>query len=214
MEGNADTPAHDPIARIARVAWLCAFVLPLVLAAMLLGVKSAQAAAAESEPTSSAFEEERSSEGEDELGETEAEFAEEECEIAQEEFKEGELAKADADEICKEAREAAREAAVGPSSAADAECPIHSATAHSSVHNDRLKLTIGYTTNTPVTATIQLQSGSASIGSFKRHLGKSGVLRLTKGLSEKQHRERLGVHIKLPSGSAGCPSRRLVLFPH
>ncbi len=201
MEGNTDTTSHDHTALIARAAWLCAFVLPLALAALLLGVKSAQAAELEADPTTVAFEEEFELEEEDE-----AEFAEEECEIAQEEAEEGELTRAEANETCKEAREVARESA-GSSSAAIAECPIHSASAHASTHHNRLKLTIGYTTNTPVGATLQIHG----IGTFKRHLGKSGVLRFS-GDSAKQH-GRLVVRIKLPQGSAGCPSRRLVLFP-
>jgi hypothetical protein len=203
VNGNVETTAHDYTARIARVAWFCAFVLPLLLIALLLGVNSAQAAAPEGEPAPLAFEEEF----EFELGEEdEGEFAEEECATAQEEFEEGELSKAEADEICKEAREAAKEAA---GSSAAGGCPIHSATAHSSIQNDRLKLTIGYTTNTPVTATIQIHG----IGTFKRHLGKSGVLRFSKTLSGAPH-GRAVVHIKLPGGErAECPSRRLVLFP-
>lgn len=200
MDGNADTTSHDHTALIARVAWLCAFVLPLALAALLLGVKSAQAAELEAEPTTVVFEEEF------EVEEDEVEFAEEECQIAQEEVEEGELSKAEANEICKEAREVARESA-DSSSAATAECPIHSASAHASTHHDRLKLTIGYTTNVPVTATFQIHS----VGTFKRHLGKSGVLRFT---------DKAGTHgspvvrIKLPPGErASCPSQRLVLLP-
>lgn len=201
MDRNTETTAQD---HTARIAWFCAFILPLVLAALLLGVKSAQAAPLESEPASSAFEEEIELEEEDE-----GDFVEEECGVAREEFEEGELTKPESDAICKEAKEAAREATSGPRSTPSGECPIHSATAHSSVHNDRLKLTIGYTTNTPVTASIQVHG----IGTFKRHLGKSGVLRFSKKLSNETH-GRTVVRFKLPaSESAGCPSRRLVLFP-
>lgn len=204
VEGNTDTTAHDCTARIARVAWLCAFVLPLILAALLLGVKSAQAASPEGDPAPLAFEEEFEIEEEDE-----GEFAEEECKIAQEEFEEGELTKGEADTICKDAKEAAREATAGSSATGTGECPIHSASAHSSIHNDRLKLTIGYTTNTPVTATIQIPS----IGTFKRHLSKSGVLRFSEKLDSEPH-GRTVVRIKLPASErAECPSRRLVLFP-
>ncbi len=192
MNGNVEATAHDRIARVARVAWFCAFVLPLLLSALLLGVSSAQATTPESEPAPLAFEEEFEPEEE---GEGEGERAEEECENAQEEFEEGELSKAEAGEICKEAREAAKEAAAA--SGAD-ECPIHSATAHSSIHNTRLKLTIGYTTISPVTATIELRGPIKD--SFKRHLSKSGVLRFTES-SPKQH-GRLVVQIKLPSPTA------------
>jgi hypothetical protein len=205
VEGSTDTTAHRQAKRIARLARLFAFVVPLILASLLLGIRSAQAAVPALGPVPLAFEEEFGFEEEDE-----DEFAEEECEIAEEELKEGELSAADANAICKEAEGEGETA--GPSSAATAECPIHSATAHAAtLHDNRLKLTLGYTTNTPVNATIQLRKGSTKIGSFKRHLAKSGVLRFTDQMG-KEH-GRLAVRIKLPPGSAGCPSRRLVLFP-
>lgn len=91
------------------------------------------------------------------------------------------------------------------------ECPLRSARAHASTKRDKLKLTIGYTTNEPVTTTIQLRKGTVGVETFKRHLGKSGVLRFTEELGKGSG--RLSVHFKLPSGSVGCPSRRLVLFP-
>lgn len=200
MSRSPDTTAHDRTARIAHAAWLCAFVLPLILASLLLGVKTAQAAPTPTEPTPAAFEEELELEEEGE-----AELAETECEIAKEEAEEGEISKAEADAFCKEAREVARESTTDSS----AECPIHSATAHASTHHNQLKLTIGYTTNTPILALIELRGPIKD--SFKRHLGKSGVLRFTE-ISPKEHGQ-LVVRIKLPKGSAGCPSRRLVLFP-
>ncbi|HEX7278156.1 MAG TPA: hypothetical protein VF255_00905 [Solirubrobacterales bacterium] len=91
------------------------------------------------------------------------------------------------------------------------ECPLRSVRAHASTKHDKLKLTIGYTTNEPVTTTIQLRKGTVGVETFKRHLGKSGVLRFTEELGKGSG--KLSVHFKLPSGSAGCPSRRLVLFP-
>ncbi|HET9161908.1 MAG TPA: hypothetical protein VFN89_00490 [Solirubrobacterales bacterium] len=203
MDGKTDTTAHDHTARIARAAWLCAFVVPLILAMLLLGVKSTQAASPEGNPAPLASEEEFELEEE-----AEGEFAEEECEIADEEVTEGEISQAEADTLCKEAKAEAEAASktAGSSSAAAAECPIHSATAHASTHNGHLRLTVGYTTAFPVTATIQVHG----IGTFKRHLGKSGVLRFTKKLS-KTH-GHLVVHIKLAASErAGCPSRRLVL---
>lgn len=175
--------------------------IPLVLAAMLFVVSSAHATPVDATAVPLAFEEEL---GFEEEGEEETEFAEEECKFAQEEAEEGELSKADADEVCKETREAAKEAA---DSSATGECAIHSASAHSSFQNDRLKLTVGYTTNAPVAATIQIHG----VGTFKRHLGRSGVLRFSKKLSGEPH-GRPVVRIKLPaSEKVGCPARRLVL---
>jgi hypothetical protein len=207
VDGNTDTTPTDQSARIARVTWFATFVVPLVLAALLLGVKSAQAASPLPEVVPLAFEEE-----EPELeDEAEFEFAEEECELAEEEAEEGELSRAEANEICKEAEN--RGKAAGSSSADAGECPLHSDSAHAATAHGRLKLTLGYTTNTPVKATIQIHAGSTNVGSFKRHLGKSGVLRFTEKLTERQQGNRISVQIKLPQGSAGCPSRRLVLFP-
>jgi hypothetical protein len=194
VDRNTGTTTHDNTARIARVAWLCAFVVPLVLATLLFGLKSAQAATPTPGFVPLALEEEEfafGEEGEFEP-EEEAEFAEEECEIANEEAAEGEIGEAEANQICKEARELIRGKA-GPS-AAGGECPLRSASAHASTHNDKLKITIGYTTNSPVAATIQIHK----VGTFKRQLGRSGAIRITKKLGKKQP-GRVVVSIKAPS---------------
>lgn len=103
---RTDTTAHSHSDRIARAAWFCAFVLPLALAAMLLGVKSAQAAQQSSAATTSVFVEEFELEAEgEEDGQAEDEFAQEECEIAEEEAVEGEISQAEAEEPCEEAAE-------------------------------------------------------------------------------------------------------------
>ncbi len=219
MNRSTETTAPQNSDRIARAAWFCAFVLPLVLAALLLGVKSAQAASPPPGVVPFAFEEgfefeaEASEEGEDEAEENEAEFAEAECEIAAEEAAEGEISDAEAKAICKEAEEFVGETKAGNSSssasAAAAECPIRSAGAHASTHHGKLKLTLGYTTNSPVTVVIQLRGRLKA--SFKRHLGRSGVLRFTRKAPKK--RRPITVRIKLPRGErAACPSRRLVLL--
>ncbi len=211
MERNSETTAHDHTARIARTAWFCAFVLPLILAGLLLGVKSAQAASSQPTVVPFAFEEEDEEElavdeeEEEGLEESEAEFAEAECEIAGEEAAEGEITQADADALCKEAQAFAK---AGRGSATK-RCPIRSATAHLSLRGKRLKLTIGYTTNAPVNAAIQIRK----LGTFKRHLGRSGVLRFTKRVGGRPPNKHIKIRFKLPPGSAGCPSRRLVLFP-
>jgi hypothetical protein len=209
---SAETTAHNHSDRIARIAWFCAFVLPLALAALLLGVKSAPAASPAPEAAPLAFEDgfEAEAEGEEDEAQLEAELAREECEIAEEEATEGEIAVAEAKEICTEAAAATREAATGQGSNRADECPIHSASAHASTQNDKLKLTVGYTTTTAVTATIQL-SGPVK-ASFKRHLGKSGVLRFTRPMPKKAHGSPV-VHIELPAAErSSCPPRRLVLL--
>lgn len=90
-------------------------------------------------------------------------------------------------------------------------CPLRSASAHAVTKHDKLKLTIGYTTNEPFTTAIQLRKGAVGIETFKRHLGKSGILRFTEELGKGSG--QLSIHIRLPSEGAGCPSRRLVLVP-
>ncbi len=92
------------------------------------------------------------------------------------------------------------------------ECPLRSARARASTKRDKLKLTIGYTTNEPFSARITIQQGAVQIGSVRRYLGHSGVLRFSEKLDE-QGRKRVVTNIAAAGKSAGCPSRRLVLFP-
>jgi hypothetical protein len=184
--------------RIARAAWFCAFVLPLALAAMLLGVKSAQAAPASPGVVPLAFEEELF-EGEEELGsEGEVEFAEEECEIAEEEAAEGVISDAEAKTICEEAEEAIAEVEAGPSSTARNSCTIRSAHVHAVVRRNKLKVTVGYTSSRSTPATIQVRSGTKNLVSLHRHLGRAGVLRISKRLGSKPVK-RVSVSFKTPS---------------
>ena len=91
-------------------------------------------------------------------------------------------------------------------------CFLRSAQAHATTKRDKLKVTVGYTTYDPVNAKIEIRQGKTRIGTFKRHLGKSGVLRLTGKLSGPNG-NGVAVRIHPAEGAAGCPSRRLVLFP-
>jgi polyhydroxyalkanoate synthesis regulator phasin len=198
VDGHTDTTAHDHTARIARIAWLCAFVVPLILAALLLGVKSAQAASPLPSVVPLVFEEELLEDEEGLGGENEAEFAEEECEIAEEEAAEGEISEAEARAFCKEIEQAIREAAAGPSSAASAKCALRTAHAHAVVRRNRLKLTVGYTTTASTSATVQVRSGAKRLVSVHRRLGRSGVLRIAKKLGNARVK-RLTVRFKTPS---------------
>ena len=206
VDRNADTTAHNHSDRIARTAWFCAFVLPLALAALLLGVKSAQAAPV-TEPAPLAFEEEfeLEAEGEEDEAQLEAEFAQEECEIAKEEATEGEITAAEAKEVCKEAEEVVAEAKAGPSSTAG-QCVLRSAHAHAVLHRRRLKLTIGYTSSAPTPVTIEVRAGAKRIASIHRHLGRTGVLRITRELG-RQPVKRITVRFK----TASCGERRVPL---
>jgi hypothetical protein len=186
--------AHAP--RIARLAWLFTFVIPLILAALLLGVKSSQAASPAPGVVPLAFEEELAFDEEDELEEDEAEFAEAECEIAEEEAIEGEISEAQAEKICEEAEDLAKSA--GPSSTAANRCPLRSAHTRAVVRHERLKLTIGYTTTSSTPATIEIRAGNRRIATVHRHLGRSGVLRISRKLG-KRRINRITASFKTPS---------------
>jgi hypothetical protein len=132
--------------------------------------------------------------------EPEAEAAAEEPEEECEEVEEG----------VEECEEAEPDAARADRSAAE-ECPLRSARGHAKFDSrgNKLKLTIGYTAFEPVKAKIVV----GNVATLQRHLGRSGVLRITKKLRAKSGR-RLVVTIEIPSArNAGCPSRRLVLSP-
>jgi hypothetical protein len=114
-------------------------------------------------------------------------------------------------EECEEAEPTAKRSGSG----APEECLLRTARAHAALdrRSGKLKLTIRYTTYEPVNAKIEIRSGADRIASLKRHLARSGVLRVIKKLSAKGGK-RLVVRIEIPSArSAGCPFRRLVLFP-
>jgi hypothetical protein len=186
--------------------------LVLLLLASLLLAGTARAVPASSAAAPLALEEELDFEVEEEAEVEEASA----CEAAEIEFSEGELGLEEAGEICEEEAEESGQKKAGRLALAPEECLLRSAHARAAVNDrsNKLKLTLGYTTYEPIKATIQLRSGSTRIGSFKRHLGRSGVLRFTKAVAEKQSHKRVFVEIDLPSvEQAGCPSRRLALFP-
>jgi hypothetical protein len=187
--------------------------LVLLLFASLLLAGTARAAPNGSTVVPFALEEELEFEGEEEAEVEEVDA----CATAAGELAEGELTPEEVGEICAEEASESKGKKTGPHSAAGEECILRSTHASAAVDDEsnKLKLTLGYTAYEPTKATILLRSGSIRVGSFKRHLGRSGVLRFTKTLGEKQGRKQVLVDIQLPSvRSAGCPSRRLVLFPH
>jgi hypothetical protein len=204
------TGTAEDRARAVRFAWTVSFLATLALMTILTLARSAQAFSPTAPPAFPAppaalrFEaDEEEAEGEEEESEAE------ECESEGEEG-EGEVTEAEAKGVCEEAREAPQQ---GDGSGASGQCVIRSAHAHTVVQGNRVKLTVGYTTTTPVAAGFQLLKGRARFASFKRHLGRSGVLRFAKKLPEAHG--PLSVHIQLPPAQmTGCLSRRLVLFPN
>jgi len=193
---------RDHSNRIARIAWFCAFVLPLILAIVLLVVKSADAIPPLPGPAAQAIEgeaeEEAEEEGEEEQlqAEEEAQEGEEaqaECELTREEFEEGEASKGEVEEACSGGQR-------GGGSNAGNGCPLRSAHVHAIQKHGRLKVTIGYTSAAPTAATIEVRAGSRRIASLRRKLGMSGVIRIAKKVRGKAVR-RISVRIKAPSCS-------------
>jgi hypothetical protein len=149
--------------------------LPLLLLAVLVATQAAHALADTEDsalPLNVAIqlsEEEGESEDEGECAESEAE--DEEGEGAEE-----------AEEECE------AEAEDATFSPAD-ECYLRTATAHVVAYPDRqtVRLTLGYTTYAPTTATVEYGARKdPHLGTVQRRLGHSGVLRLSKHLAEGQ----------------------------
>ncbi|HMJ72091.1 MAG TPA: hypothetical protein VK471_01875 [Solirubrobacterales bacterium] len=165
--------------------------VPLVLAILLFAVSAAHAVPVTPSVTPLAFEEEfAAEEGEGEEGEGELEAAD--CEEAEEEFDEGELSGAEVKEICDEAAAESRMKAAGTGAVAPEECILRSAHANAVTDADsnKLKLTVGYTTYEPATATLDYSlvgsKGSLHMKTAKRQLGRSGVIRLTAALADPE----------------------------
>jgi hypothetical protein len=93
-------------------------------------------------------------------------------------------------------------------SASTRQCSLRSANAHAVTKRRRLKLTVGYTAYEPVDARVEIRSGGVQIGSAKRHLGRSGVLRFAKKLGEGQKANRLEIRFRL-SGCEGFQTVRV-----
>lgn len=184
--------------------------VPLILALLLFAVSAAHAAPLGPSATPLAFEEEFAAEEEGEESEG-SEFEEGACEEAEEEFDEGELSAGEVKEICEEEAAERRKKAAGPGAPAPEECILRSAHANASLvaHDEKLKLTIGYTTYEPVTAKLEI----GDLATIHRHLGRSGVLRQVESLHGDNPPKQISVRIELPGKSAGCPFRRLVLVP-
>jgi hypothetical protein len=189
---------------------LSILVVFLLLAGLLLAAGAAHGAGTGSAASSLSLEEPFETETETEE-EWEGEEDEGACEAAEEEVEEGELTQAEADEICKEEAEERKKKKTSPGGAAPEECILRSAHAQASLiaHESKLKLTVGYTTYEPIVAKLQI----GHLATVHRHLGRSGVLRFVENLPGDNAPKQLAVQIEPPGKSAGCPFRRLVLFP-
>lgn len=177
MEGKAQNGTGES-ARVARVAWLVSFVVPMALIALLLAVEPSHASPAPLAAASSLEEEAEAQAESEEEGEV---SEDQECLEAEAELAAGELSREERDEYCEDEGDSAK-------GAMPEECPLRSfhpqAVAVGS--QEKLKLTIGYTTHEPADATIEIRNGSRVIDSSRRRLGRSGVIRLVEPLSDAE----------------------------
>jgi hypothetical protein len=185
----------DDEAAAARFAWWAAFFATLTLVAVLGLAKSAQALTVPGPGSPGVlaappFDEE--AEDEAEASEDEG-FEVEECED---------------DEECEEE--------AGPGEAPQ-ECLLTSAqvTVTTSAHKDQVRLQVRYTTSAPTAVSLSYGlhggKGSLYLGDEKKYLGKQGVLRLTKDLTETQMAKATAakgytVRLRVPAAPAYCQS--------
>jgi len=118
----------------------------------------------------------------------------------EEEFEDGEGL--ELEEECLDSEEL--EALCEEETLAAAPCPLRSVSGHAVRHDKRLKITLGYTAHEPTAAKIQIHR----LGTFRRHLSRSGVLRFT---TTKRTR-RVVISIRTPERTE-CPPLRLVVLP-
>jgi hypothetical protein len=201
---DARMPARLPLLRLPLLIVL------LALSGLLLAAGAAHATPVPLSPIPLSLEALAEDEGEEEDWEGEEE-EETECEAARQELAEGELSQREAEEACTEDAREERRGKAGSSGAAPEACVLRSAHASATTPgDDKLKLTIGYTTYDPGAATLQIGHFAA----VHHHLGRSGVLRLVESLHGRNAPKRLAVRIEIAGArSTGCPFRRLVLTP-
>ena len=191
-----------PEAHAARIAWWASFLATLTLIAILGLARSAQALtlppAGEILPGSNAAA----------PAAPEEEEAEEEAEASEEgEFEVEECESDDAAEQAECEEEAAGEA--------PRECLLSSATATVSAGHDRVRLRLRYTAASPVAVAVDYglhgAKGSLFLGSEKKRVKTSGVLRLNKQLGEAQMAKVLAarsftVRLRVPGTPGYCRS--------
>jgi hypothetical protein len=192
--------ATSPEDHAARFAWWVAFLVTISLVAALGLARSAQASTAAvpalAAPTLLAFDEE---EDEAEVSEDDEGFGFEACEDEEEA------------EYC----EAEEEGPGGPE--APPECLLSSAQASvsASPNRDRVKLRIRYAMSSPSAVAVDYGlhggKGSLFLGSERKQLGGSGVLRLTEDLNEAQMAKVMAaksftVRLRVPAAPRYCQS--------
>lgn len=170
--------------------------LPLLLLTLLVTSQTAHAIATSEDPTLPLNVAIQAGEEEDE-GEGEGECAE-----AEEEEAEG------GEEAEEECEAEAEDAGFSPAD----DCYLRTATARVVAYPGRemMRLTLGYTTYTPAAATVEFGAEKdPHLGTVHRRLGRSGVLRLSKHLADKQMTKvessgRFTVTVHVPEAPPAC----------
>jgi len=206
------SPTADHEADLARFAWWISFFVTLTLVVALGLAHSAQArtvpAAATLPATAVA------AVADDEYFEDEAESSEEE-----------DFESYECDEEFEECDEVDPDEEPGEGPEAPAECVLSSAqaTAFAAANRDRVRLQINYKATVPTTVAVDYglhgSKGALFLGSEKKRVGKKGVLRLSKNLTEPQMAKAMAakdftVRLRVPEAPRYCASlfeRRLDL---
>jgi hypothetical protein len=174
------TPAVDDGTRVTRFAWLVSFFATLLLVAILLLAKSAQALTIAEPPTlgtpaaAAPLDDESEEEGEDA---EEIEAAE--CEEAEDE---------EAEEEC--------EKAIGPEAPEECLLTGAQATVFASNPQDKIRLVVRYTAAAPTLVAVDYglhgSKGSLYLGESRKAFARTGVFRQTERLSEPQMAKAMG----------------------
>jgi hypothetical protein len=168
--------------------------LPLLLLTLLVTCQAAHALAAAEDPSLPLNVAIQPSEAEDET--------EGECAEVEDEETEG------TEEAEEECEAEAEDAGFSPAD----DCYLRTATARVVAYPDRemMRLTLGYTTYAPATATVEFGAKKdPHLGTVHRQLGRSGVLRLSKHLADKQMTKvegsgRFTVTVHVPEAPRAC----------
>jgi hypothetical protein len=131
------------------------------------------------------------------------------CELAHEALEEGLLTPTDVEDLCTAEEEWLAEVEGRSSRAsssrarrkARSQCSLRSTKAHVAARRKRLRLMIGYTTSAPTKVRIEIHVGKHRLGVVKRHVGRSGVLRIARRVG-KRWSGKVRVRVKDPSCSA------------
>ena len=195
--------------RITLVAWLVTFVVPLALIGLLLAFDAAHAATPTAPRNPTALLDEELEAEEEAEGEEEREDG---CEEEEEEEEEEDEFVAEPEPACDTTVKGKGNAGAGAAVVLPEECLLRTFHARAVAYpsHRQLKLTIGYTTHEPTSATVDFGlKGSLHLGTAKRHLGAQGVLRFSKHLSGPQSAKlgrahRLTVQIDISSTPLRC----------